>query len=152
MTEDDVSRGLSELNMFSGKAYEPVPYPSCIESVIATLPTGEGEAGQLWKLNHYYERLDDWNEAHGVPKNPFAGRRPDPCSNSTIDGRIGREGTNLAASSPTFPHGSKGSWKPNVKGKAPPTGAEKPLGTRLEDLAPGVPSHGSPRLPLGSAR
>ena len=27
---------------------------------------------QLWKLNHYYERLDEWNEEHGIPKNPFA--------------------------------------------------------------------------------
>ncbi len=100
MTEDDVSRGLSELNMFSGKAYEPVPYPSCVESVIATLPTGEGEAGQLWKLNHYYERLDDWNEAHGVPKNPFVGEAAPPVfelHNLTTDPE---ERANQVASAP----------------------------------------------------
>jgi len=32
----------------------------------------------LWKLNHYYERLDDWNADHGVPKKPFDGPAADP--------------------------------------------------------------------------
>ena len=26
-----------------------------------------------WKLNHYYERLDDWNAAHGITANSFTG-------------------------------------------------------------------------------
>ncbi len=33
----------------------------------------------MWKLNHYYERLDDWNEAHGIPKYPFAGPAAEPA-------------------------------------------------------------------------
>ena len=72
MTEDDVGRGLSRLGMVSGKEYEPVPFPSHVESVITSLPTGADAAGQLWKLNHYYERLDEFDQAHGLPANPFA--------------------------------------------------------------------------------
>ncbi len=41
-------------------------------------PATDG-ADELWKLNHYYERLDDWNEAHGIPKNPFAGPAAEPA-------------------------------------------------------------------------
>jgi len=78
MTEDDVTRGSTTANMFTGEAFEPVAYPSRVESVIATLPTGADGAGELWKLNHYYERLDDWDAAHGIPKNPFAGPAADP--------------------------------------------------------------------------
>jgi hypothetical protein len=78
MTEDDVSRGISEQNILTGKTYEPVPYPSKVESVITSLPTGADGADELWKLNHYYERLDDWNAAHGIPKNPFLGAPAEP--------------------------------------------------------------------------
>jgi arylsulfatase A-like enzyme len=87
MTEDDVGRGLSRLGMVSGQEYEPVPYPSHIESVITSLPTatrnadsagagagpGESAGAEVWKLNHYYERLDDFDRAHGLPAQPFAG-------------------------------------------------------------------------------
>ena len=62
--------------------------PCYIESTLATLPTGKDGADELWKLNHYYERLDDWNEAHGIPKNPFAGPAADPVfemHNLTVD-------------------------------------------------------------------
>jgi arylsulfatase A-like enzyme len=74
MTEDDVSRGLSRLGMASGQQYETVPTPSHVESVITSLPTGAGDGAgaELWKLNHYYERLDDFDRAHGLPANPFA--------------------------------------------------------------------------------
>ncbi len=78
MTEDDISRGISAQNVLTGKAYDPVAFPSRVESVIATLPTGPQGADELWKLNHYYERLDDWNADHGIPKNPFAGPPADP--------------------------------------------------------------------------
>ena len=58
--------------MVSGEAYEPVPFPSHVESVITSLPTGAADAAELWKLNHYYERLDEFDQAHGLPTNPFA--------------------------------------------------------------------------------
>jgi arylsulfatase A-like enzyme len=72
MTEDDVSRGLTPTSIVNGQAYEPVPYPAHVESVITSLPTGAGDASELWKLNHYYERLDEFDQAHGLPANPFA--------------------------------------------------------------------------------
>jgi hypothetical protein len=62
MTEDDVSRGFHQINLFSGKPYGAVPEPSNIEAVITPLPTGSGGAPQLWKLNHYYEPGDPATE------------------------------------------------------------------------------------------
>ena len=88
MTEDDMSRGLNQRNLLSGKAFEPVTFPSRVESVIAVLPTGQDGAEELWKLNHYYERLDEWNADHAITKNPFAGPPADPIfelHNLTID-------------------------------------------------------------------
>jgi hypothetical protein len=79
MTEDDISRGLSTQNILTGEPYPPVDAPCYVESTIAVLPTGQNRTEELWKLNHYYERLDDWNDAHGIPKNPFAGPAADPA-------------------------------------------------------------------------
>jgi arylsulfatase A-like enzyme len=83
MTEDDVSRGLSRLGLVSGQEYEPVPYPSHVESVITSLPTGDGDGAaagaELWKLNHYYERLDEFDQTHGLPVNPFAPPPAEPA-------------------------------------------------------------------------
>jgi arylsulfatase A-like enzyme len=78
MTEDDVSRGMNENNVLTGAAFEPVAHPSNIESVIATLPTGADGTPELWKLNHYYERLDEWNADHGIAANPFAAPAAEP--------------------------------------------------------------------------
>jgi arylsulfatase A-like enzyme len=78
MTEDDISRGLSTQSLVSGESYETVGGPSRVESVVASLPTGTDGTDELWKLNHYYERLDDWHEAHGLPTNPFAGPAAEP--------------------------------------------------------------------------
>ncbi len=72
MTEDDVARGLTPQNILTGTQYEPVPSPSHVESVITPLVTGAGNGSELWKLNHYYERLDAFDQAHGLPTNPFA--------------------------------------------------------------------------------
>ena len=88
MTEDDVGRGLSAQNRFSGAPFLPVPHPSRVESVIAPLPTSGGDATELWKLNHYYERLDEFDQAHGVPANPFAAPPAEPAwelHNLTLD-------------------------------------------------------------------
>jgi arylsulfatase A-like enzyme len=82
MTEDDVARGLSRLGLVSGQEYEPVPYPSHVESVITSLPTGSGDAtggAEVWKLNHYYERLDEFDQAHGLPAVPFAPPPAEPA-------------------------------------------------------------------------
>ena len=99
MTEDDITRGITQKNVLTGAPFDAVSYPSHVESVIATLPTGDGGSDELWKLNHYYERLDDWNEAHGIPKNPFAAAPADPIfelHNLTADpeertNRVGRD-------------------------------------------------------------
>ncbi|HSP39468.1 MAG TPA: sulfatase-like hydrolase/transferase [Frankiaceae bacterium] len=72
MTEDDISRGLTQENVLSGRPFTPVASPSRVESVIAPLPTGENGGEELWKLNHYYERLDDWNAEHGIAPAPGA--------------------------------------------------------------------------------
>ena len=78
MTEDDVTRGVTQVNILTGAAFDPVAPPTNIESVLATLPTGDGGALELWKLNHYYDRLDDWYAAQGVAPNPFQGPAADP--------------------------------------------------------------------------
>jgi arylsulfatase A-like enzyme len=87
MTEDDVDRGLTPVSMVSGKTYEPVPFPSHVESVITSLPTGAGAGAdnttgtdaEVWKLNHYYERLDEFDQAHGLATNPFAPPPAEPA-------------------------------------------------------------------------
>ena len=71
MTDDDISRGLSMGNVLTGEPYQAVDEPKRVESVIAPLPAGDGDE-HLWKLSHYYERLDDWTAAHGIAPNPFA--------------------------------------------------------------------------------
>jgi arylsulfatase A-like enzyme len=78
MTEDNPTKGSSQINILNGEPFDAVGSPSNIESVITTLPTGDGGTDELWKLNHYYERLDDWNAAHGIPKTPFAGPAAEP--------------------------------------------------------------------------
>jgi arylsulfatase A-like enzyme len=72
MTEDEITRGLRTTNLFTKEAFEPVGEPAKVESVVASLPTGADGTSELWKLNHYYERLDDWRAAHGYAGNPFA--------------------------------------------------------------------------------
>jgi arylsulfatase A-like enzyme len=66
MTEDDFSRGSRTQNPMTGTPFTPVPHPSRVESVIAVLPATDGGL-ETWKLNHYYERLDDWNAEQGMP-------------------------------------------------------------------------------------
>jgi arylsulfatase A-like enzyme len=78
MTEDDVTRGSTQVNIVSGSPFDAVGPPTNIESVLASLPTGDGEREELWKLNHYYERLDDWNAARGLATNPLLGPAAQP--------------------------------------------------------------------------
>jgi arylsulfatase A-like enzyme len=74
LTEDNVTRGASQRNVLTGETFEAMGPPACIESVVASLPTGDAGAPELWKLNHYYERLDEWNAAHAIA--PPAGAAP----------------------------------------------------------------------------
>ena len=80
MTEDNPSKGLTQVNILSGAAFEPFSGASNIESVVATLPTGPDGADELWKLNHYYERLDEWNADHGIAAEPLRG----PCGGAPV--------------------------------------------------------------------
>ena len=58
--------------------------PSTSSRCVATLPTGPEGAQELWKLNHYYERLDDWYAGPGRCAEPVpAGRRPSPTGSCT---------------------------------------------------------------------
>lgn len=59
MTEDEISRGLNHVNRFTQKPYESVTGPAKVESVIARVGSGPDAAGELWKLNRYYETVDD---------------------------------------------------------------------------------------------
>ena len=100
MTDDDIGRGLTTTNMFTSAPFDPVDAPSRVESVITTLPTGADGTAELWKLNHYFERLDDWYTDHGVPPNPFAPPAAEPfleVHNLTLDPE---ERTNRADTEP----------------------------------------------------
>jgi len=97
MTEDDVTRGMTQVNILTGAPFDPVTPPVNIESVLTTLPTGADGTGELWKLNRYYERLDDWYADRGVAPNPFLGPAAEPAfelHNLTADPE---ERSNLAA-------------------------------------------------------
>jgi arylsulfatase A-like enzyme len=76
MTEDQISRGLNMRNLFTGEPFEAIAEPGRVETVITRLPSGADGAAELWKLNHYYERLPEWEEAHGLAK-PFAAEPAD---------------------------------------------------------------------------
>jgi arylsulfatase A-like enzyme len=65
MTEDQISRGERETNMFTQKPYDPVGNPANVETVVTSLANGDG-TDHLWKLNHYYERLHDWEASVGL--------------------------------------------------------------------------------------
>jgi hypothetical protein len=78
MTEDDVTRGSNQVNILTGVPFDAVDHPSNIEMLITTLSTGADGAEELWKLNHYYERLDEWNADHGIAPNPFAAPAAEP--------------------------------------------------------------------------
>jgi arylsulfatase A-like enzyme len=78
MTEDNPSKGSNQVNLLNGTPFDAVGQPSNIESVITTLPTGSNGTEELWKLNHYYERLDDWYEHKGFAKSPFLAPPADP--------------------------------------------------------------------------
>jgi arylsulfatase A-like enzyme len=79
MTEDNVTSGQSQRNVLTGEPFGALAPPTCIESVVTGLPTGPDGASELWKLNHYYERLDEWNAEHRMPPAPTAGPLAEPA-------------------------------------------------------------------------
>ena len=68
MTEDNVTAGATQVNILTGAPFDAIGPPTSIESVVVPTPDGH-----LWKLNHYYGRLDDWYADRGVAPNPFLG-------------------------------------------------------------------------------
>jgi arylsulfatase A-like enzyme len=69
MTEDQISRGQRTVNPFTRKSYDPVGEPANVESVVVSLADGDDPA-RLWKLNHYYERLEEWEASVGLAPEP----------------------------------------------------------------------------------
>ena len=78
--------------LFNGEPFDRVANPSHVESVIGELPTGVGGAAELWKLNHYYERLDEWHSEHGIASNPFLAPAAEPMYELHNLTRIPRSG------------------------------------------------------------
>lgn len=60
MTDDDVTRGLSQISI-SGQPYYSVVQPNHIESVIAYLPTGQHREKELWKFSRYFDNPQFWS-------------------------------------------------------------------------------------------
>jgi hypothetical protein len=66
MTDDQISRGLLKVGRQNGQPFEPVAAPDKVEALLATRPTGPDGATELWKIAHYFDRLAEWEEEHGV--------------------------------------------------------------------------------------
>ncbi|MCB1262624.1 MAG: sulfatase-like hydrolase/transferase, partial [Acidimicrobiales bacterium] len=98
MTEDDVTRGVKQRNLLTGEPFDAIDALTCIESVVAPLPTGPDGAPELWKLNHYHEGLRAWHADRGATSPNDRGLDADPeweLHNLTADPE---ERTNLEAS------------------------------------------------------
>ena len=100
MTEDNVTSGADQVNILDGRPFDAITGATCIESVVTSLPTGDGGVDELWKVNHYYERIDDWYAAHGVAPNPFLAPAAEPLYELHNLSRDPEERTNLADSDP----------------------------------------------------
>jgi arylsulfatase A-like enzyme len=100
MTEDQVTRGLSQRNVLTGEPFDALTAPARIESVVATLSTGDGGAPELWKLNHYHDGLGAWDAEHGIAAPSDAAAAAEPAwelHNLTVDPE---ERHNLSGESP----------------------------------------------------
>lgn len=60
MTDDDVTRGVHQVS-FTGKPYNSVTQPNQIETVIATLQTGQNNKPEIWKYSRYFENPQFWS-------------------------------------------------------------------------------------------
>jgi arylsulfatase A-like enzyme len=77
MTDDDISRGITQRNRLSGEPFDAVSQPSRVETVVAAVAGADGTS-ELWKLNHYYERIDEWDAGRGLPLDPGAASAAEP--------------------------------------------------------------------------
>ena len=81
-------------NLFTGEPFEPVGEPAKVESVITRLRTGDDGAPELWKCNHYYDRLDDPDETspwelHNLTVDPEErGNRESDAEAATVFGQL----------------------------------------------------------------
>ena len=78
MTDDDITRGMSQRNVLTGEPFDALDVHFRIESVIAPLPTGTDGSVELWKLNHYHGGLAAWHAANGVTPDAPAMSEADP--------------------------------------------------------------------------
>ena len=60
MTDDDVTRGLSQISI-TGQPYNSVAQPNHIESVIAYVQTGKNRDKELWKFSRYFDNPQFWS-------------------------------------------------------------------------------------------
>jgi arylsulfatase A-like enzyme len=75
VSEDEISRGLRMTNRFTGEPFLAVGEPAKVESVVVPSRDDDG-AARWWKLNHYYDRLREWEDAHGIGR---------PVDDDTVD-------------------------------------------------------------------
>jgi arylsulfatase A-like enzyme len=59
MTDDEISKGLHQENFLHLK-YDSIVQPNHVETVIAALPSPQGE--QLWKFSRYFDNTQFWTE------------------------------------------------------------------------------------------
>jgi hypothetical protein len=83
--------------MFTGEPFEPVGAPAKVEAVLTRLPTGVDHAPELWKLNHYYERLDGTTEVDDQWELHNLSADPEERANRVGDDEIATVVTQLCA-------------------------------------------------------
>jgi arylsulfatase A-like enzyme len=64
MTDDRVTHGLRERNVFTHEPVTPVGEPSRIEAVVGRVD------GRRYKLTHYHDELTDWRRDRGLATRP----------------------------------------------------------------------------------
>ncbi|AZN41647.1 sulfatase-like hydrolase/transferase [Paenibacillus albus] len=61
MTDDDITRGQHQRNIL-GRPYDSVVQPNHIETVIADLPSAQGQPVRQWKYSRYFDNDRFWSE------------------------------------------------------------------------------------------
>jgi len=62
MTDDDVFKGLHQINTITGKPYKSVVEPNDIEAVITKLVTGIDKSDEIWKFARYFDNPKFWSK------------------------------------------------------------------------------------------